>query len=266
MKIKYINQWRVFWTITWYSLRAQTRNMSTFFFGFLFPIVFISIFGLIGNSNTPVTIGIPTESNINNPIVSSLKEISAVRLVSNPKKVLDKQLRLGKIDAELTVEKIANTLHYSVHVVVGNSNIQNAQIVQSIVTETVDKTNLFLTGVNNNPPAKLIISTASSRQQRYIDFALPGMIGFSLLSTAIFGTVFGLIFLKKTLVIKRMFATPMHPLIFLTAQGTSRLMIVLIQTVLILLIGVFVFKFYLPEGIITFLELIVLSIFGLVAF
>ncbi len=247
-------------------MRAQTRNMATFFFGFLFPVVFISIFGLIGNSATQVNIGVPNNTDINNPIITTLKKISIVKLTFAKKSYLDKQISLGKIDAQLVVERSTNLANYKVMVLTGNANIQNEQIVRTIVTEVVDKTNLALSGVSNNLPIDLTFMTTSSRQQRYIDFALPGMIGFSLLSTAIFGTVFGLIFLKKTLVIKRMFATPMHPLIFLTAQGTSRLIIVLIQTVLILLIGVFVFKFYLPNGLITFLELILLSIFGLIAF
>jgi ABC-2 type transport system permease protein len=106
----------------------------------------------------------------------------------------------------------------------------------------------------------------SGRQFRYIDFALPGMIGFSLLSTAMFGTVFGLIFLKKALVLKRLFATPARPLTILVAQGTSRLIMALLQTILILVIGIIAFKFYLPDGFITFFEMILLSAFGLTAF
>ncbi len=259
-------QWKTFWTITWYSLRAQTRNMSTFFFGFLFPVVFISIFGLIGNSTTVVNIGIPPTSNMQNPIYTALNKISFVKLNKSNQLALEKQLKLGKIDAIVNIIKQDNVSHYTVNVLEGNTNPQNAQIVNSVITQIVDKTNLILTGMSNNPPVNVNIKSTSVRQLRYIDFALPGMIGFSLLSTAIFGTVFGLIFLKKTLVIKRMFATPMHPLIFLTAQGTSRLIVVLIQTILILLIGVFVFKFYLPDGMITFLQLVLLSIFGLIAF
>lgn len=63
-----------------------------------------------------------------------------------------------------------------------------------------------------------------------------------------------------------MFATPTKALTILLAQGTSRLVSALLQIFLILLIGVFVFKFYLPQGWITLVELMVLSVFGLVAF
>ena len=117
-----------------------------------------------------------------------------------------------------------------------------------------------------DPPVKLQEQKIEGRQARYIDFALPGQIGFSLLSTAIFGTVFGLIYLKKAGVLKRMFATPTKALTILLAQGLSRLVVALMQTMLILVIGVLVFKFYLPHGFITLLELILLSTIGLIAF
>ncbi len=43
-------------------------------------------------------------------------------------------------------------------------------------------------------------------------------------------------------------------------------MIALVQTLLILAIGVIAFKFYLPHGFITFLELLLVSAIGLIAF
>jgi len=146
-----------------------------------------------------------------------------------------------------------------------SANPQQSGTITSVVTGVVDKLNLQLSQITD-PPITLKREEVSNRPVRYIDFALPGQIGFSLLSTAVFGTVFGLIYLKKSLVLKRMFATPTKALTILLAQGTSRLIVALLQTILILAIGVLVFKFYLPHGIITFLELLLLSTIGLVAF
>jgi ABC-2 type transport system permease protein len=129
----------------------------------------------------------------------------------------------------------------------------------------VDKTNLSLAGVQQ-PAVTYASQSTDVRQSRYIDFALPGQIGFSLLSTAIFGTVFGFIALKRELVLKRMFATPTRGLTLLLAQGASRLFFALMQTAVILLMGVLVFHFYLPHGWITLIEMLVLSTIGLIAF
>ncbi len=260
------SQLRAYLTISWLSLIAMTRNKSTFFFGFLFPIVFIGVFGLIGNSTQKITIGIPNNTNNNNIIVKTIKKQDFVAVNSGTKQYLDRQLQQGKIAGVLMVtEKSQNPPVYSANVEISSAQPQQSSAFISLVSGVVDKANLALSGVKN-PPITLSQTMVSGRQFRYIDFALPGMIGFSLLSTAIFGTVFGLIFLKKSLVIKRMFATPMEPLTFLFGQGTSRLIIAVVQTVLILGIGILVFKFYLPDGWITFFELLLLSAIGLIAF
>ena len=54
-------QFRAYLALAWYALKAQTRNPATFAFGFIFPIVFISIFGLIGGSDPKITLGIPND-------------------------------------------------------------------------------------------------------------------------------------------------------------------------------------------------------------
>lgn len=255
-------QLRAYLALAWYSLRAQTRNPATFAFGFIFPIVFISIFGLIGGGGASVKIGVPLSSDTNNPIIQTLEKSSYVKLARGSKDELSKQLVQDKVGGILEVEKQGE--RYITHLTV-SANPQQSGTITSVVTGVVDKLNLQLSQITD-PPITLKREEVSNRPVRYIDFALPGQIGFSLLSTAVFGTVFGLIYLKKSLVLKRMFATPTKALTILLAQGTSRLIVALLQTILILAIGVLVFKFYLPHGIITFLELLLLSTIGLVAF
>ncbi|HVZ59025.1 MAG TPA: ABC transporter permease [Patescibacteria group bacterium] len=258
-------QYRAYLWLTYSSLRAQTRNPATFFFGFIFPIVFISIFGVIGGGTSKVTVGIPNDADQNNPVVQTLQKQSAYITVQKDSEVnLEKNLKQGKVAG---IVRVVPSAHggYTVNLLTSSANaVQTAQ-VQGVMQGLIDKENLVLSGVTT-PPITMTQKEIAGRQVRYIDFALPGQIGFSILSTAIFGTVFGLIFLKKALVLKRMFATPTKALTILLSQGTSRLIVALAQTILILIVGVVVFKFYLPHGLQTFIELIILSTFGLVAF
>lgn len=259
-------QWRAYFTLAWYAFRAQTRNPATFAFGFIFPIVFISIFGLIGNSSPAITLGIPNNSNITNPISMALTKQSFIKIDREDQVSLSSKLHQGKIAGILEIAETPNQKPaYHILLTTSSANpIQEAEIT-TLIGAMVDKLNLSLSGVTN-PPIAITKKRESGRESRYIDFALPGQIGFSLLSTAVFGTVFGLIYLKKALVLKRMFSTPTKPLTILLAQGTSRLIMALLQTMLILGVGVLLFKFFLPHGIITFLELLILCSFGLVAF
>src|SRR3972149_3811459 len=225
-------QFTAFFWLTWFSFRAQTRNKATFAFGFLFPVVFITIFGIIGTVDQ--------------------------------KENLEKSLTQGKISGIISEEK-TSAGQPSIKLLTSSASPQDADRIRSFVRGVIDQSNLRIAGVTT-PSITLDEKEISGRQYRYIDFALPGQLGFSLLGIALFGTVFGLIYLKKALVLKRMLATPVNPLIILLAQGTSRLIIVLIQATLILSVGVILFNFYLYQGFFTFLQLLILAAFSLVAF
>ncbi|HSW47579.1 MAG TPA: ABC transporter permease [Candidatus Saccharimonadales bacterium] len=262
-KYKKPGQWKAYLAITWYAFRAQTRNPATFAFGFIFPVVFISIFGLIGGSGSKLNVGIPNDTP-ENQLVRTIEQQKFLKIERSDPESLNKKLRQGRLSGIVEIKE-NQSKKYSVTILTSTANAIEAQSLTSAMRGFVNQANLELSGIKN-PPITLIQTEVSGRTFRYIDFALPGQIGFSLLSTAIFGTVFGLIYLKKALILKRMFATPTKPLTILLGQGTSRLIIALVQTLLILAIGVVVFKFYLPHGFITFLELIVVSAIGLIAF
>ncbi len=265
-KSKKPSQLRAYLAITWYAFRAQTRNPATFAFGFIFPIVFISIFGLIGGSGQTLTVGIPKEIP-DNQFVKVIEKQSFIKVEKSDEDSLNTKLKQGKLSGIIKVQQLqsASTPRYKVEVLTSTANPIEAQTLVSTMRGIVDQSNLQLADIKD-PPIILSQKEVTGRKFRYIDFALPGQIGFSLLSTAIFGTVFGLIYLKKALILKRMFATPTRALTILLGQGTSRLIIALLQTCLILGVGIVVFKFYLPHGFITFLELLVISTIGLVAF
>lgn len=260
------HQLKAFFVMTKYFFLAQTRNPATFAFGFLFPVVFISIFGLIGNSPEILTIGLPSNTNLNNQIIKTVEKQKFVQTTIAPESQLELSMKQGKLSGIISVNQSSqNPSHYNVTVITSVANEQEAAGVLALLNGIVDQANLRTAGVTN-PAIVIKQQQLAGQAQRYIDFALPGQIGFALLSTAIFGTVFGLIYLKKALVLKRMFATPTRAMTILLAQGGSRLIMALLQTLLILILGIVAFKFYLPHGWITFAELIFMSIIALTAF
>lgn len=264
-RVKAPNQFPAFLAMAKYSLKAQLRNRATFFFGFIFPIVFISVFGLIGNSGGFTSkIGFPDTVSQNDSLLVVLKSVPAVRVSQDSLDNLQVTLKKGKLDAILTTSTNA-TGQTALLVETSAANVQNNPATVALIKGIVDKLNLQLSGIKN-PPFTISQKEISGRALRYIDFALPGQIGFALLSTAIFGTVFGLVYLKKAKVIKRIFATPTRALTILTGQGASRLMIALVQAALLIGFGVLVFHFNLINGWVTFGEMMLLSAFGLIAF
>jgi ABC-2 type transport system permease protein len=123
--------------------------------------------------------------------------------------------------------------------------------------------------INRPAYAKLIMdkeSIQSVREYKTIDFILPGQLGFSLLSAGVFGVAFLFFNLRQTLVLKRFFATPINRRYIVFGEGIARVLFQMITAVVILAIGHFAFGFTLVHGFPTFLELLFLSLLGLIVF
>ncbi len=193
-------QLRPYVALTWYALKAAIRNKATLFFSLIFPIVLISVFGLIGNSSQSFKIGLPEEKDQNSPMVVAIKHISAIKTEVAPQDQLSQELKRGKLDGILVVNPKL-TGGYDVTVFTSSANPAASGTVQSLVRGIVDQSNLRLSGVVN-PPITYENKEVAGRKSRYIDFILPGQIGFSLLTTALFTTVFGFIALRRLLVLK----------------------------------------------------------------
>lgn len=70
----------------------------------------------------------------------------------------------------------------------------------------------------------------SGSQIRYVDWVLPGVLGMNMMFSALFGVGYVLVRYRKNGVLKRLKATPLSALEFLTAQVLSRLLIILAIT------------------------------------
>ncbi|OGG45963.1 MAG: hypothetical protein A3F84_11595 [Candidatus Handelsmanbacteria bacterium RIFCSPLOWO2_12_FULL_64_10] len=242
--------------LTFYPLQAMLKNVSTVAFGFLFPLAFVLVFGFVGGAGSGLRIGVPNEAT-RGPLYSALAENGQLILTTGERADLERKLTLGKIEALVDVTSTG------LEVVLNSAN-PDGRLAQLWVEDAVGKLNLAATGLP--PRYEMRVSEVAGRRNRYIDFALPGQIGMALISTAVFGTVFGLIYLKKSLVLKRLFALPVRGMTILIGQGIARLVMAIIQAIVILGIGVFGFGFQLANGWVTFVAMLGLCGLGLLVF
>lgn len=260
MKSKSPNQIRPLLAIAYFGLRAQLRNRATVFFGFVFPLMFIFAFGFFGPSSANISIGMPEGSQAT-AIFQDISQIEGISIQKGNIGDLQRELSAGKLSAVLIAENDKG----DVKLLVSQANQNQAEIIRSIVSGAVAKEDLALAGIKNQP-LNLTVEKISGREFKFIDFFLPGMIGFAILATAVNNTAFGLIFLKKTLVLKRIFATPTKGLTILVGQGVARVVVALAQTLVIVAAGVWIFDFTLIHGLLTLIQIVFLSVIGLLAF
>ena len=104
------------------------------------------------------------------------------------------------------------------------------------------------------------------RVYKMIDFYLPGMLGFSLIGAGVFGVAFLFFSLRETLVLKRMYSTPIGKGYIVAGEVIGRVIFQLTTAVVIILFGKLLYGFTLANGWITFIELVTLSFIGLLVF
>jgi ABC-2 type transport system permease protein len=84
----------------------------------------------------------------------------------------------------------------------------------------------------------------TGREVRYVDWLVPGILGMNMMFSCLFGVGYVIVRYRKSGYLKRLEATPLTALEFLTAQVTSRLVLIMGITVLVFLGTHLVLDFY----------------------
>jgi ABC-2 type transport system permease protein len=265
------NQLKATLGLTKYALLATLRNKTALFFSLVFPLVFVAVFGFLGSETTQIRFGVTEAVNRQNPVYVALKELAAspdAPIVIEEGSSADLEKMLAESDLDAVIEPVANDqagLYGGVTLISSNANPTGYGAAQSILTGLVNEINLRAAGITR-PAYTIADREVSGKAFRYIDFALPGQIGFSLLSLATYGVAFSFITLRRTLVLKRLFATTITPLTFVLSQCISRAVQAVIQTAIILAVGIYAFDFAVPNGWVSFLQVMLIAVFGAFVF
>ena len=256
--------------ITKASLKGVFRSPSAVIFSFVFPLIFILVFGFIGNGGrVSIRVALDPDSDTANDVYRNLINISALNIIEKDSADLIKDLEKGRIAAIISIKKDPDTTKpLNIHLKTSEAvNPQNIQVIRSIMDGMIKGINQQKFGA---APSIAVISNEvvkiPGRVYRTIDFILPGQLGFSLLSAGVFGVAFIFFSLRQTLVLKRFYATPIKRSYIVLGESLSRVLFGLITAVVILCFGHYAFKFTWVNGWITFLELLVLSFLGLLVF
>jgi len=264
---KYSNVKAMF-AITTASLRAIKRNPSAIVFTLVFPLIFIIVFGFIGGSGFTVDVGVMNGCDKNNRIFESLTRVNNIALVTNmPDEEMSQKLEIGKMDVLLNITKNeeGKTPEYIITVKSNKAAPERSGYFRLILSHLVDKANLSI-NQSDLRFADIKDEIVEGRIYKTIDFILPGQLGFAILGAGVFGTAFVFLSLRETLVIKRFFATPINRKFIVLGEAIARLIFSLSTSVVIILVGYFLFGFTLVNGVETFFNMLIISALGLAVF
>jgi ABC-2 type transport system permease protein len=264
------NQFRAMLAISKASFRAILRSPSAIVFSLGFPLIFILVFGFIGGGGMSVSFALRNPKDSANFVVRSLLRIPILHLDSEKDSLsIREDLEKGRIAAEISIDSTKSPMgftQYQIHTLTSSAGADKYPILRMALAQNIE--NIEERSV---PPQYRLVSVdelpeLKGRAYTMIDFILPGMLGFSLLSAGIFGVAFLFYNLRQMLVLKRFYATPINRRFIVLGEGISRVLFQLLTAVVIILMGHYIFHFTLIHGVQTFLEMIALSLMGLIIF
>jgi ABC-2 type transport system permease protein len=266
------SQFKAFLAILKASFRSILSNPSALVFSFLFPVIFIFIFGSFGEGKGAVYhIAISGNADTTNEVFDSIKINPLIKISyfknedgSIDLKARQKALERGNISAIVNIKRNIDTTNSNHYLILdtltnasGNAIVALQQIFSNITNKILHK------GEVQQANSAVYPYVYTIREYRNIDFVLPGMLGFSILFSTLFGISFIFFQFRQQLILKRFYATPVSKINILLGIGISRLVFQLVNVVMLIALGYFFMDFTLVHGFATFFEMTLLTIFML---
>ncbi|WP_207496657.1 ABC transporter permease [Aridibaculum aurantiacum] len=269
MSQKY-SQLGAMWAISRASLKAILRSPSAVIFSIAFPLIFILVFGFIGGSGKiSFKVAVDPTSDTINPLFIAIKSVPGLNIINNTEEEVHDDLEKGRITAVLHIQKNeGQNPAYTIHLKSSEAvNPQNLQVLQSILDAIIAKVNaVAYPGAPTYANVNSSIQQIPGRKYTTIDFILPGQLGFSLLSSGVFGVAFLFFQLRQQLVLKRFYATPIKRAYIILGEALSRVIFQMSTAVVIVLLGYYVLDYTLVNGFVTFIEILLLCFIALLIF
>ena len=200
-------------------------------------------------------------------VYQQLKNSRLLYFINPTKKDPADELSKGRIAAIINVVKNPDSqdVPYTIQLRTSTASQRDYATLQSALGTIIHSVDTVL--YPNKQTAAIVKTTeVTGRKYKMIDFFLPGMIGFSLIGTAVFGVAFLFYSLRETLVLKRMYSTPIRREYIILGESLSKVIFQLLTVIILIAFGHFVYGFYLSHGFLTFLNMLLLSVLGLLVF
>jgi ABC-2 type transport system permease protein len=208
-------------------------------------------------------------SDTSSSIYAALSQINSIKIVKGDEAFLLQELEKGRITAKVLIAKTGLiSPAYTIKITSSGAVMpQNIQLLQSVLNGVIAGMNQrYFAGNQTIARVDATISQIPGRAYKTIDFILPGQLGFSLLSSGVFGVAFLFFNLRQQLVLKRFYATPIKRAYIVLGEALSRVLFQLLTAVIVIGVGHFAFGFTLVHGLTTFLTIMLLSFIALVLF
>jgi ABC-2 type transport system permease protein len=220
------------------SIKMIYRDRQVLFWALVFPIIFATVFGLFGFEDAPeveIELNGDETSPLYHAIDEGLSKIDSFTVSeSTDPATAAANVEDGETDVVVAVEGT------TVDVLYNRTNFDTNRFAIAAIDQVVDEANLRAAGVDE-PPITVETTPVAGVNITYYDFLLPGLVAMGLMNASIGGMAVAIARFRDQKILRRILATPLNPNRFVAAQVGARLVLSVVQSALILGVGVFVF-------------------------
>ena len=247
---------KIYLSFTVAASKMFFRRKSSIFWSLFFPVVTMLVLGNAGfiGYSAP-NVGLYINGEINDEAIDKLKASNSITIrdyLSESEALV--ALEKGTLSALITLNN-----NSKITVTTREGDIAEQEVVENFVFKMMNENTGEIKNVSNE--------IAEMNYQGYKGFIVPGIAAMAIMQNGIFSVVFTLLSYKNQGVLKRLKAAPISPSHFIVGHLISRVTIIILQTFVLLLMGVFVLDVSIGQGnIFAWINILFLSFLGGILF
>ena len=237
-------------------MKMIVRDRQALFWALAFPLMFVLVFGLFFRDvDSPQTIGVidNADDEMSRGLVANLSELGGLVVeIKEDEEEARRQVEDGALGHLLIIPEslartVANDPPARLTLVFDQGNTFGG-IVVGAVSSFVDGANLELA----QAPVRLALEVRGSGESEpsedfsYIDFLLPGLAVWGVMSFSIIGLATTIAVYREKRILMRIQSTPLKVRVFVTAQILASLLLSIVQAAIILAVGMAIFRVQIP--------------------
>ena len=240
-------------SLTRASMKIWFRDRQAIFWTFFLPLVLISVFGLLDfGAFRTVDLGIidRADNDASRKLIGDVRALDTFDISDDLSEEEEREELLGgERDLVLIIEpgfgEAQSPVQRQVTVIYNQGRAQESAAGQTIIQHVLDE----ITFAEGNISERYSIEPipVDSRNLKFIDFLMPGVVAMSIMQMGLFSVAFSFVQLKSRGVLRRLQATPILPASFIFAQVFTRLSVSILQTLVLVGLAVVAFDVHL-EG------------------
>ena len=248
------------------------RDRLAIFFGILFPLIFLFVFGTIANGNKNVSFNVAiinqSNSNFSKSFVQELKSQSVYKVNNTVSNLATAENKMdnSELDGTILLAKNFGEIQKGQTIPTGTVQVlytQNDQIAGQTLTSILQSNlkQLNKKFVKVNEPFKVTSNQLNQKSLTAFDYTFSGLLGFSIIGIGIFGPINVFPELKKQGILRRLHTTPLKVWQYFMATMFSQAITGIVAIAVQFIVALTIFHLKIDGNFINILIFTILSIF-----